>query len=163
MAKKKFNLSTILTAVGALLGLAAFFMLFAPAIAVKDSETTYTGLKVTFGMKQTFLGKEYTVWKFSFMNLLTYILALAGIVLALLNAKKPGKLFALISAACFLVAGIFFFCATSFASFNEDVSSLIAWAGGNVKDSLTLGAGSIVGGILSILAAICAASPFVVK
>lgn len=162
---KKMKMSSILTAVAALLGIVAFIMLFLPAIGVKDADTTYKGLDIVFGYKGKVLTVEYTVFNFSFMNLLTYILVLAGVVLSVLNlvGKKPSKLLALIAAAAFLVAGIFFFCSVSFASLNEDASKLITAFGGDIKDGLELAFGSIIGGIAGILAAIAAASPFYLK
>lgn len=164
---KKMKISSLLTALAAILGVVAIIMLFVPAIGLKDADGTYKGMNVVFGLKEKLpvIGTEYTVLNFSFMNLLTYLLVLAGTVLSLLNvlAKKPSKLFSLIAAAAFLVAGIFFFCTLSFTSFNDDISKVISGLGGDIKSAFKLAAGSIVGGVLSILSAICAASPFFLK
>lgn len=159
------KISSILTAVSALLGVVAFIMLFLPAIGLKDADTTYKGLDVVFGYKGKVINTEYTVFNFSFMNLLTYILVLAGVVLGVLNivGKKPSKLFALIAAVAFLLAGIFFFCTVSFTSLNENANKIVSGLGGDIKDALELAIGSILGGVFSILAALCAASPLVLK
>ena len=155
---KKY-LGKILTCVGALLALVAFFMMFAPAATRELLGKSYTlsGTDVAFGYEDSgvkLLGAS--------ANIATYILLLAGIacaVLALLG--KGGKIVRIVSAACFVVAGVFFFCSIAFASFYPNLDS------GKIKDGLveelkkqlSLGAGSIVGGILSILAAVTVAVP----
>ena len=171
---KKFTLSSLLTAVAALLGVVAIVMLFLPAVAL-DIESdvakkviaaalggeSYTGLQVTFGLSKN----DITYFGFSFMNLLPYLLRLGGVVLALLNVfgKKPSKLFAIIAAALFIVAGILFFCTVGFAAVNEDLTKLFSALKGDVKDYLALSAGPIVAGILSILAGVGAATPLFLK
>ena len=75
MAKRKSSVGKPLSFVAAVLGLVAVVMLFLPAIGIKDTDTTYTGLQITFGYQESLLGFEYTVFDFSFMNLLTYIRA----------------------------------------------------------------------------------------
>ena len=99
MAKRKSNLGKPLAFVAAVLGLVAVVMLFLPAIGIKDTDTTYTGLQITFGCKESLLGFEYTVFDFSFMNLLTYILAVVGIVFSVLSAVGKGSKFAAFIAA----------------------------------------------------------------
>ena len=49
MAKRKSSLGKPLSFVAAVLGLVAVVMLFLPAIGIKDKDTTYTGLQITFG------------------------------------------------------------------------------------------------------------------
>ena len=99
------------------------------------------------------------------MNLLTYILALAGTVLSLLNllAKKPNKLFSLLAMVAFVVSAVFFFCTVSFTSVNEDASKIFDLFGGDIKELFKLGVGAIVGGVLSILAALASAASLVLK
>ena len=160
---KKMKISSLLTALAAILGVVAIIMLFVPAIGWKNLDGTFKGMDVVFGCKGK--GTEISTLNFSFMNLLTYILVLAGTVLSLLNVlvKKPSKLFSLIAAVAFLVAGIFFFCTLSFTSFNDVLTTLPGMFGKDIKSAFELAAGSIVGGVLSILSAICAASPFFLK
>ena len=164
MAKRKSNLGKPLSFVAAVLGLVAVVMLFLPAIGIKDTDTTYTGLQITFGYKDSLLGFEYTVFDFSFMNLLTYILAVVGIVFSVLSAMGKGSKFAaFIAAAAFAVSGVFFFLSVSYTLPNEDASKIISFVGGDIKDALTLAYGAIIGGVASLLAAVCNLGKIVLK
>ncbi len=164
MAKRKSSLGKPLSFVAAVLGLAAVVMLFLPAIGIKDTDTTYTGLQITFGYKESLLGFEYTVFDFSFMNLLTYILAVVGIVFSVLSAMGKGSKFAaFIAAAAFAVSGVFFFLSVSYTLPNEDASKIISFVGGDIKDALTLAYGAIIGGVASLLAAVCNLGKIVLK
>lgn len=167
MAKRKSSVGKPLSFVAAVLGLAAVVMLFLPAIGIKDTDTTYTGLQITFGYKgkNSLPGLEYTVFNFSFMNLLTYILAVVGIVFSVLSAMGKGSKFAsFIAAAAFAVAGVFFFLSVSYTMPNEGaLSEIISFVGGDIKDALTLAYGAIIGGVASLLAAVCNLGKIVLK
>lgn len=164
MAKRKSSVGKPLSFVAAVLGLVAVVMLFLPAIGIKDTDTTYTGLQITFGYKESLLGFEYTVFDFSFMNLLTYILAVVGIVFSVLSAVGKGSKFAaFIAAAAFAVSGVFFFLSVSYTLPNEDASKIISFVGGDIKDALTLAYGAIIGGVASLLAAVCNLGKIVLK
>lgn len=164
MAKRKSSVGKPLSFVAAVLGLAAVVMLFLPAIGIKDTDTTYTGLQITFGYKESLLGFEYTVFDFSFMNLLTYILAVVGIVFSVLSAMGKGSKFAaFIAAAAFAISGVFFFLSVSYTLPNEDASKIISFVGGDIKDALTLAYGAIIGGVASLLAAVCNLGKIVLK
>lgn len=164
MAKRKSSVGKPLSFVAAVLGLVAVVMLFLPAIGIKDTDTTYTGLQITFGYKESLLGFEYTVFDFSFMNLLTYILAVVGIVFSVLSAMGKGSKFAaFIAAAAFAVSGVFFFLSVSYTLLNEDASKIISFVGGDIKDALTLAYGAIIGGVASLLAAVCNLGKIVLK
>lgn len=164
MAKRKSSVGKPLSFVAAVLGLVAVVMLFLPAIGIKDTDTTYTGLQITFGYKESLLGFEYTVFDFSFMNLLTYILAVVGIVFSVLSAMGKGSKFAaFIAVAAFAVSGVFFFLSVSYTLPNEDASKIISFVGGDIKDALTLAYGAIIGGVASLLAAVCNLGKIVLK
>ena len=157
------NLGKILTCAGVLLALVAFFMMFAPAVTRKILSKTVniSGTDLAFGYSENgvkLLGAS--------ANIVTYILLLAGIACAVLAVLgKGGNIARIVSVACFVVAGIFFFCSIAFASFYPEMES------GKIKDglveelkkALSLGAGSIVGGILSILAGAVVAVPVFLK
>ena len=69
MAKKKnVNNKQIATLVSVLLGVIAVIMIFLPAIGVKDSETTYTGLQIVFGYSEKTVLGTAEFFAFSFMN-----------------------------------------------------------------------------------------------
>ena len=145
--RKRSSAGLVLGAVAILAGIAAAAMLFLPAVAVKDSETTYTGLQIAFGYSEKLpvIG-EVDIFKFSFMNLLTYILAVAGAL------GRGGKLLSFIAAAAFIASGVFFLLSPSFCIINDTVSSVITLFGGNVAENLSLAVGSIVGAVAAFVA-----------
>lgn len=139
----------------------ALIMIFLPAIVVE--EETYSGLKVIFGYTEKESGMGITlkveVFAFSFMNLLTYLLVIAGGVCGVLAFMKSDKpIFTWIAAACLALAGIFFFCSVGFTVLSKDLVDL-----GATKENFKLGAGAIIGGIVSILGALCAIAPTALK
>lgn len=170
MAKKKgLNLGLILCGAAALLGLVAFFMLFATNLVsnVLDVETQYSGLETVFGAEHTsvVLGKEVKtqVFNFSFLSFLPYLLAIIGVAFAVLGALgKLGKIAPIASAACFVVAAILFFIAVPTCVLNlpeKTTAEQISKA----KEVYSLGAGVIVAGVLSIIAALASGATLVLN
>lgn len=154
MAKKKIDLGMIATLCAAVLGVIAIIMLALPAVKVIDADETYKGWDVVFGYIYTASAGGLTVstevFKFSFMNLLTYLFVIVGIVCTVLNyLGKGGKYMNLIATVAFLIAGIFFFLTVAFS---VPVSKLATTE--KLREQLELGAGAIIGGICSILAAV---------
>lgn len=169
--KKKVDLGIIATAVAALLGVVAVIMLFLPAIAVVDSDTTYKATEVIFGLKKTepIVG-EVVYFEFSFMNLLTYILVAVGVVFTILGYLGKGSKFAcLISTVAFLVAGIFFLLTVAFCVPGKGIEDFVIGMGSlfgketSVKDYLALAAGPIIGAICSFLAAVASGYKLIKK
>ena len=143
MAKKKFSLN-LWYCCSALLALAALVMIFMVSVRVVDAVLgvewyTLNGLQAAFGYKDG----NVEIFAFSFMNLLTLVFALAGLVLVVLKACGVAKssLFDFVTMGLFLVAGVFFFLMPSFA-----VSNL-----GSAFVS-KLGVGAILAGVLTLLA-----------
>ena len=162
--KKKSNLFGLLTGLSVLLAIVSVVMIFLPAIAMKDADETFNGLKIVFGYEKETLISDVTYFEFSFMNLLTYLLVILGGVLSAMNAvKKPSKLLTLLSAAAFLLAGIFFFSAVGLTAYDDDISKVVSAFGGDIKNGFKLGIGSVIGGISSLLAAGCSAVAFLSK
>lgn len=162
--KKFFTLKNILLCVAAVLGLIAFFLMFAPAATVDSMissyEELYRGTWLTFGYTAKNLGLGTAqIWKFSFMNFLTYLLVVVGIVFAVLAFwGKLGKISAIVSSTCFLIAGIFFFCVIHFCVFSfENAYATI------IKEHMLLGAGAIISGIFSIIAALASCATLLVE
>ena len=136
--KNKKNASLALTALSVLGGLVAVIMLFLPAVEFRG--ITYTGLQVSFGYTNDL---RLEVFGFSFMNLLPYLLALGGLVFSALGATGRGsKLGALIAAAAFIAAGVFFIMTNTFC---DTVG----------KDLLELAYGAIVAAVASFVAGAC--------
>lgn len=152
--KKFFTLKNILLCVAAVLGLVAVLMMFAPALSGgKNSDAAISGFKVAFGYSEKTVLGDAKVLNFSFMYFLAFLLALVGIVFAVLAfLGKLGKISAIVAAACFLVAGILFFCAVPLCNPNFESKELVK----AFKENVSLGAGAIVGGIFSIISALAA-------
>ena len=124
--------------IGAILGVASLIMLFFPAVTVADTQTTYSGLQVVFGYKD-----GETILKFSFLNLLTYLLIVVGIVFLIFNFINSTNYFlALYSAIAFIVAGILFFFTISFTMPEVAV----------MRETFSLGIGATLGGIFALIA-----------
>ena len=115
------------------------------------------------------LGSTVTahILNFSFMNFLPYLLLLIGVAFSGLAAfGKLGKISPIIAAACYLAAGVFFFCVVPFCSPYVDKNGIGAINDEYVKqfkDALSLGAGAIVAGILGILSALASVSTLFIK
>ena len=168
----KKNLGKILSGVAILLGVVAIIMLVAPGLAPKSDykdlgAESYSMANITFG-KTFALG---TGFGFSFLNLLTYILIVAGIVctvVALLG--KGGKIVPIVAAVLFVVAGVLYFCAQQMYTIKLP-DGISGDAADKAKDAAkeqlnevyTLGAGAIVGGIIAILAGCAAIVPVFLK
>lgn len=165
MAKKKSKnlLGMLLPVVAALLAVVAICMMFVPAVVRASSlsdklNITYTGAQVTFGYKEANTGIE--IFAFSFMNFLPYLLLVAGIVFSVLSVLgKLGKIAPFVSAVCYLAAGILFFCVTKMVVYPTDSKDIADM----FKEGLSLGAGAIVAGLLSILSALGSAATLFVK
>ena len=156
--KSKKNLGSIISAVAALLGVAAVVMLFLPNVASKNGNTTFTGLQIVFGYSKTvpLLG-DIQVLQFSFMNLFVYLLAIGGVVFALIGGN--GKLFTLISVAAFVAAGVLFIISPSFVLANSAAEQ----AGFKLSQGLKLAYGSIVGAVVTFLAGAAQGYKFLFK
>lgn len=153
--------------IAAALGVIAIIMLFVPAVVLSE-DTSYNGWQAMFGYTETtsLLGKEVKteVLAFSFMNLLSLILVAAGIVLCVLSfLGKGNKFFALIAAACFIVAAVFFFLTLVFTIAGTGLTLDGTLAQEKVKEGWKIGAGPIIAGILSILAACSTVAPALLK
>lgn len=152
MAKKKKQKNSYLPLLSAVLGLVSVIMIFLTVVnytAFKGVEslenvTGYTGLQTALGYSEGEFVKV-TVFEFSFMNLLPYVLALVGaVVSAFCYLSKGSKLFAFVSAGCFIVSAVLFFIYPSFITLPK-VTLL-------VKENFSLAIGAIIGGIASVIA-----------
>ena len=168
MAKKKNSISKYTSLLAILLAIASACMIFCTSIVYKVSEkadpVNFTGLQVTFGYSSTknFLEGitsaikfEGTInyFAFSFLNLLPYILLLAGIVFAVLKVvggKSNSKMFSFVAAVCLIAGGVLLFCVVPFS-----VAGTYEFLGKTIptleKQYMSLGIGAIVGGVLGIL------------
>lgn len=172
MAKKKVGTSKIVMAVAALLGVVTFFLLLAPGVSWKyvlASKTVDDGaiscFKLMFGGTLFKVASYEAKLGFNFVAFLAFLFLLVGLVGVVLSFLLKGKLGGILAVAGFLLAGIFLFlCKAVLPMSIEDASSVVK-DGGDFLDALekvgfdfSLGAGAIVGGILSILAALASAA-----
>ena len=165
----KFLKKNLFVLVAALLALVAVIMFCAPAVGVKDHETTYSGFQIIFGYKQSVLGgaTELVVFEFSFMYLLGWLfilLSLLVLVASLFVKKLNIGLIKLLTGFNLIVGGIFCFLAVPFSKVGQGFESLFAAFGADPKSGLVLSAGAIVAGILSFLAGVIViAEPYLKK
>lgn len=168
-SKKATSKASLLNWIAAALGLVAVVMLFLPFIGYSKEGFGITVSEWANGFTVVFGGDlgELEYFGFSFMNLLTVLLLLAGVALSVFAALKGNKMMAYGATACLLLAGIFFFCGNSFWVFaSENLKDL----DDKVVDALyedtrkvfDLGVGAIIAGICSILAAISAVGSTVI-
>lgn len=150
MTKKNKQLSTILYALAAVLALVAVCMMFTNVSALKLSGETgneLTGVEAVFGYETH--GQE--IAKFSFMNMLTYVLLIVGIVLValrLFNVLKSQNADWVI-VGLFVVAAVLYFLMPQMIVYTDTIAKSIE----TMNASKVLQVGSIVGGITSVLAA----------
>lgn len=165
MAKKKFGLGNIVACAALLLGIVAFCMLFAPQLT-GENVSALDGLKITFGYSESGLLGSVKVLNFSFGNFMTYIFIIIGLVFAVLALLgKLGKIAPIVSAAAFVLAGVFFFCAYEFTSVyvGDATGDAADLAVKLFKNAYSLGAGAIAGGVLSILGGLAMLSKLFIK
>ncbi len=118
----------------------ALFMLFAPQVRT-EAGNSWDGIGIIFG--STLYEEE--VLKFSFLNMLTYILTFASIVFTLLYCWKENRKFLIASVICSFLAALFFFLAKTFVVPTEEIKELI-------QQYCSLDVGAVLGGIFSLLA-----------
>ena len=157
--KKVLPFAGLIAFVCALIALILMLATNGVIVTSGNLQVNYAGTTVIFGKTEsTILGDAVT--KPSVLALIGFILlavgllaACAGVLGGVLKVKalqKMGGLFALIAAGCFLVAGIFMFLAVpTFYGAND----------AKVPDGAALGAGWVIGAILNLVAAACAALP----
>ncbi len=130
-------------------GVLATLCIFLPALVVGkgDSQTSFSGLKVTFGSEIVGLGSlANSRLPFSFLALLAYLLPIVGGVLMLV-ANKKSLVLKICAVVLFLAATILLFL---LPTYTKVVTETIL---GNASDKLggSLAWGSIVAAVLSIL------------
>ena len=175
MAKKKSSkklLGSILSGVTILFAIVAFCMIFVKSVKVM-SGVSFTGAQTVFGYtwKKEVLGTTLSakILDFSFMNLLPYLLLIAGILFAALGyAGKSGFLMNILATAAFVVAAVFFFLAPQFVVVAESGSSIVDSAVNSIvsalkDDGATVAIGGILAGVFSAIAAVCSGLKIFVK
>lgn len=169
---KKINLKMILCGVAVLIGVVAACMIFAPAIASKQAGgDPITGLEVAFGKKAEMIGMGIGASAY----MLPFFLAIIGVALAVVAMLgKGGKIVPIVAAVCFVGAAICYFLPLvmvrpDFGELGDKMTSdqkseAVKEFREMMKKAGDVGAGAIVGGIFSIIAAVVSVVPvFVCK
>lgn len=150
MKKKEiFTLKNLLYALAAVVAVVAICMMFVNAISYnytalgRTYDLSFTGVEATFG-KEDVLG-------FSFMNMLSYILVLVALIIVVLKlcGVFKSKIFDYVAFALFIVSAVFFFLTVQFVVWNDALKTFFD----TVEVTFSLGAGAIVSGVMSLLAA----------
>ena len=99
--------------ISAILAVVAFLMLFVPVILnVWDPEFgthTFFGFESVFGTHKDFYGTTVHVLRYSFWNLLSYLLVVYVAVFGFVCRKKVNAKLGIFTGVCALAAGIIFF------------------------------------------------------
>ncbi len=158
---KKY-LNKILYGVSALLGVIAIIMLAAPAIVPKGEYADYVGGSFS-GANVAFGNDNY--FAFSFGYFLPYLLVAIGVAFVIVAVfGKLGKIAPIVAAVCFVVAGIMFFLPIDLMAGKDINADELAEFKNYVKEICTVGAGAIMAGIFSLVAAVLSVvTAFVVK
>lgn len=152
----------LLAIAGGLAGFAIAFMLFADTVSmeIQGQGGTLNGTEVIFGYKES----GYQVFGFSFMNFLTILIGIVGVVFLALAEKKKNKMYKYISIACFAVSGIMCFFTADFVVQGKGMEKLYEDMGLSsvqnkmacelVMSLLEPAFGAILGGIILLLASV---------
>lgn len=169
---KKY-LKLIILVCAAVFGLVGMFMIFAPALTQHMGKITVNinGSDVAFGgwKQQLPFSAESVKTLQASAYILAFILTLIGVVFTVLAILgKLGKIAPVVAAVCFVAGGIFFFLPAQLITPSKDYLAIPGVDAGVFRDTISenykLGAGAIVGGLFSLLAAaLSAASIFVNK
>ncbi|MBQ7579556.1 MAG: hypothetical protein IJT25_03405 [Clostridia bacterium] len=158
MTKKKQTIN-LYYCLAVVLSLVAICMIFVPNVKIVGTLSdavhyTGNGISTVFGMKDGSL----SVFSFSVLSLLTYLLPLCALILMALKMAKVSKsnLLDIISIVLLVVSAVFFFIAPSFA-ISEYANTLGSLA------SKKLAIGAILGGVFSALSAVILCLNLVLK
>lgn len=153
----KKQLNNYLNFAMAICFLAAIVMIFLPAVKIGDD--AYNGMKIVFGYtaKKNIVGNtsiETEIFKFSVMNLLTYIFVLVALVITcmqLVNVKKSNNMATCLTALLALLAGVFFLLTRNFTVVSDTIKTGYEHLNTTFAKEAELGGGSIAGAVLSFV------------
>lgn len=164
MDKKKIVSYLPFVALG--LAVLAIIMLFLPNIVMKeDTDYTYSALQLAFGAEEKVMTQKIGVLAFSIIGLLKVLLPIAAAALIAWNTfgNKPDKIYTYVAAGCLALAALLFFCSVGFASIAKDYADTMKALDMEKSDVFKLGAGAVIGGIVSLLGAAATIAPVVLE
>lgn len=147
------------------LALISLIMVFVSAIG---GDSKMTGLEAIFGYSEEFttiMGGEgkLELTKFSFMNLLTYLLVIGVGACGVLSFLKGDEKLLYVAIGLAVLAAIFFLLTKSFIVLTQDMKDLFELAGKTFAEEAELGAGPIIGAICMFLAAAAGGAKVVIE
>ncbi len=155
---KKYDLKNLYYVAAICLCIVAVCMMFVTSVSLgaKSSKMEITFTPAYFTGIEAVFGSEGNL-KFSFMNLLTYIIVLAAIVILILKASglKKCSILNYIPLILLTIAGIFFFCSGVFLV----RESSLAIKGITITKNIETGAA--VAGIMCLLAGLTSIIPLI--
>lgn len=168
------NIKTINKAISLLqlfLLLIAFAMMFLPAIrGINDINSTYTGLDIVFGKQVTstvfFIEMTYTVFEFSILNLIPYIIILFAIIVLTLSIISHTRNMLMDAVLCLLmvVAGVLMLNVVRFTVPGKDIQEFLSLFGAEFKLSnyFEIAIGAIISSVVLFLSALLSLSKIIV-
>lgn len=159
----KKHLGKIIACVAIVLGVIAALMIFAPALVPKSGNgDAMKGSDIAFGAK---VGDANYYGASAYI--LAFLLPLIGVILAVVALLgKGGIIVPVLAAVCFIAGGIVYFLPLQTISYSKDLLDLGAKNEDLrklTKEFAKIGAGAIVGGLFSILAACASCATLFVK
>lgn len=167
MAKKKSFSYYIAGGIALLFGIAAFCMMFLPAITFNMADSTadgWTGAQLAFGYKESYpvIG-EVTILNFNILVFLAFVLPLVGGLLALVF--KNGLITKIATTACFVVGAVLLFSIVGLSGIGrismegenllgETVNAILNELYAAIDSSKGLGIGAILGGVFAVIGAV---------
>ena len=148
------------------LGIAAFCMMFLPAINFTSGDLSsegWTGAQLAFGYTEEILGEERNLLNFNIMMFLAFALPLIGGILAVLF--QNGLLTKIVTTACFVVGAVFLFSTVGLSSIGyvslesdsligQGINAVFEMIYEAIDETKTLAVGPIIGAVLAILGAV---------
>ena len=150
------KLRKYLPLISAILAIIAFAMLVVPVITnVGDNvfgTHTFNGFQTVFGTHEYLNGVSVHVLRYSFWNLLSYLLVVVTAVLGFMGFKKLNAKIGILSGACALIAGVIFFLVLNTTNFaNQGVTGA------------SMGIGAIIAGACAVLSAAAIITPSIMQ
>ena len=167
MAKKKKYSYFIAGGIALLFGIAAFCMMFLPAVTFNLADSTtdgWTGAQLAFGYKETYpLIGEVTILNFNILVFLAFALPLIGGLLALIF--KNGLITKIVTTACFVIGAVLLFSIVGLSGIgrismdeenilSEAINSILNELYNAIDNTKGLGIGAILGGVFAVIGAV---------
>lgn len=164
----KVSINSAISLLQIVLLLISIIMIFLPAIgSINDSSNNYSGLNIVFGKEEVitvfFVDVNYTIYEFSIMNLIPYIIMIFGIILlvfSIITRSKGNLLMDGILFLLFAVGGVFLVNVVKFTVPGKDIEEFLSFFGAefNLSDYFEIAVGAIISAVALFLASLLSLS-----